>query len=106
MGWPRGRGDQAASRSTCASVRCLPGVQQQQGGRARYRDPPASGGGRCSCNAGYGFRSAPNNPVKSRPASVPDPVIDHVPSTPRGPSEWPFPTNSRLTAAVPPRVPS
>ena len=70
-------------------------------GRARYQGPPASGSGRCGRNAGYGLMSAPNDPVKSSPASVPVPVIDHVPSTPRGPSEWPFPTNSPLIAAVP-----
>ena len=71
----------------------LADMPQQQRGRARYQGPPASGSGRCGCNAGYGFRSAPNDPLKSKPlAAVSE--IDHVPSTPRGPSERPFATKT------------
>ena len=41
---------------------------------------------------------------RSSKAGGPAAGTGHIPSTPRGPSEWPFPTNSRLTAAVPARV--
>lgn len=43
--------------------------------------------------------------MNSRPLAAVS-ATDHAPSTPRGPSEWPFPKNFRLIAAVPVRVPS
>ena len=73
-------------------MHCLADGPPRQGGRARHKGPPASGSRRCGCNADYGFRSAPNDQVKSKPLAAVS-AINNVPSTPRGPSEWSFPTN-------------
>ena len=49
---------------------CADGVPQQQGGRARHTGPSASGSGHFGCNAGCGFRSAPNDTLKFRPLAA------------------------------------